>query len=1105
MLQPDDGPQFATAKQVFNTNYNGYTPAVIVTPTSQLDVQKAMAFAAANNLKVAPRGGGHSYVGASTANGAMVLDLRQLPGDINYDATTGRVTVTPATGLYAMHQVLAAAGRGIPTGTCPTVGVAGHALGGGLGANSRHAGLLCDQLTSASVVLPSGQAVTASATDHPDLFWALRGGGGGNFGVTTSLTFATFPSGDLDVVNLNFPPQSFAQVLVGWQNWLRTADRGSWALADATVDPLGTHCRILATCPAGSGGSVAAAIVSAVGTQPTGTENHTFNYLDLVRYLAVGNLNPSPLGYVGGSDVFTTITPATAQGIASAVDAFPRGAGRMLAIMHALDGALATVSPGATAFPWRRQSALVQWYVETSGSPSEATSWLNTAHQAVRAYSVGGYVNYLEVNQPPARYFVRDLRIPAMAAALLVLSAILVGGLWPLLMEQFSVRPNAADVERPYIQRNIEATREAYRIGGDWVQYRSYPGIGTKQPRDVPVDVTTIAKVRLLDPHILSRTFTQQQQLKNFFSFAEILDIDRYRIDGELQDYIVGVRELSPKSLTGNQTDWINKHTVYTHGNGFVAAPANRVNAAARDAENISDSNSGYPIYAVSDIASLGSGRQVIPVEQPRVYYGEVIAQADPDYAIVGGAPGSAPREYDTDTSKYTYTGAGGVSIGNWFNRTVFATKFAQHKFLFSREIGSESKVLIHRDPKERVQRVAPWLTTDDNPYPVVVNGRIVWIVDAYTTLDTYPYAQRSSLEGPVTSPTGIVRQGKQVSYVRNSVKATVDAYDGTVTLFQFDRDDPVLRTWMRAFPGTVKSEDQIPDELRAHFRYPEDLFEVQRSLLAKYHVDEPREFFTTNAFWSVPSDPTNDANATQPPFYVLVGDQQSAQPSFRLASAMVGYNREFLSAYISAHSDPANYGKLTVLELPTDTLTQGPQQIQNSMISDTRVASERTLLERSNRIHYGNLLSLPIADGGVLYVEPLYTERISTSPSSSTFPQLSRVLVSVREPRTEGGVRVGYAPTLAESLDQVFGPGTGRVATAPGGDAASAPPPGAGGPAPPQAVPPPRTTQPPAAPPRGPDVPPATVAELRETLADLRAVLDRLEKAIDAAETPGG
>ncbi len=405
VLTPGDGGQFATAKQVFNTNYNDSAPAAVVTPASAADVQKALAFAAANNLKVAPRSGGHSYVGASTANGTMVLDLRQLPGGINYDAASGQVTVAPATSLYAMHEALAAAGRGIPTGTCPSVGASGHALGGGIGAQSRHAGLLCDALRSATVVLPGGQAVTASAASNPDLFWALRGGGGGNFGVTTSLTFATFPTGDVDAVNLNFPPQSFAQVLVGWQNWLKTADRSSWALADATVDAMGTHCRILATCPAGSGSSVASAVTSAVGMQPTGTENHTFNYMDLVRYLAVGNLNPSPLGYVGGSDVFPTITPAAAQGIAAAVEAFPRGAGRMLAIMHAMDGALASVAPGATAFPWRQQSAMVQWYVETSGSPSAATSWLQTAHQAVRPYSVGGYVNYLEANDPPSRYF----------------------------------------------------------------------------------------------------------------------------------------------------------------------------------------------------------------------------------------------------------------------------------------------------------------------------------------------------------------------------------------------------------------------------------------------------------------------------------------------------------------------------------------------------------------------------------------------------------------------------------------------------------------------------------------------------------------------------
>jgi len=231
VLLADGGAQFATAKQVFNTNYNGSTPAAVVTVTSAADMQQTMAFAAAHNLKVAPRSGGHSYVGGSTANGTMVLDLRQLPGGINFDAASGQVTVTPATTLYELHQALAAAGRGIPTGTCPSVGAAGHALGGGMGAHSRHAGLMSDALTSASVVLPGGQAVTASAANNPDLFWALRGGGGGNFGVTTSLTFATFPTAEYDVVNLSFPPQSFAQVLVGWQNWLRTADRSSWALA----------------------------------------------------------------------------------------------------------------------------------------------------------------------------------------------------------------------------------------------------------------------------------------------------------------------------------------------------------------------------------------------------------------------------------------------------------------------------------------------------------------------------------------------------------------------------------------------------------------------------------------------------------------------------------------------------------------------------------------------------------------------------------------------------------------------------------------------------------------------------------------------------------
>ncbi|MFD6059875.1 UPF0182 family protein [Rhodococcus wratislaviensis] len=706
---------------------------------------------------------------------------------------------------------------------------------------------------------------------------------------------------------------------------------------------------------------------------------------------------------------------------------------------------------------------------------------------------------------------VRDLRIPAMATALLVLSAILVGGIYPALIEQFSVRPNAADRESPYIERNIAATRQAYGIGPDRVDYLDYPGVGTRPPRDIPTDVTTIANARLLDPTVLSRTFTQQQQLKNFYGFPEHLNIDRYTIDGQLTDYIVAARELSPNSLSGNQTQWINRHTVYTHGNGFIAAPANRVNAAVRDvAGQSASSDSGYPIYAVSDIASQVGGDQVIPVEQPRIYFGEVIAQADPDYAIVGGPEGAPPREYDTDTAQYTYTGTGGVPVGSWVNRLAFAARYGERNILFSGAIGSESKIIFNRDPATRVEHVAPWLTTDSNPYPAVVGGRIVWIVDGYTTAAHYPYSQVGSLAEPVVNDTGRTLAREEVSYVRNSVKATVDAYDGTVTLYQVDENDPVLGAWMKVFPGTVQPPTAIPTELRAHFRYPEDLFRLQRDLLAKYHVDDPREFFTTNAFWSVPSDPTADTGGEQPPYYVLVGDAGTAAPSFRLTSAMVGFNREFLSAYLSVHSDPENYGRIDILRLPTDTQTQGPRQTQNSMISDTRVASERTLLERSNRIYYANLLTLPIADGGILYVEPVFTERLTSTPNSSTFPQLARVLVSYREPGT-GGVRIGYAPTLAEALDQVFGTGTGAVATAPGGDATT---------------PPPTDGQPPASPPPGaPPAPPpgtsdqltAAVLELNDALANLReaqrtgdftaygAALDRLQQAIDTYLAAGG
>ncbi len=411
VLLPAGGAAFTSGKQVFNSLYDGSTPAAVVTVTSRDDVQKAVAFAAANKLKIAPRGGGHSYIGASTASGTMVLDLRGLPGGVSFDSASGNVTVPAATDLFAIHQALASAGRAIPTGSCPTVGVAGLALGGGLGADSRHAGLTCDALKSATVVLPSGDAVTASADDHPDLFWALRGGGGGNLGVTTSMTFATFPTADSDVVRVNFPPSAAAHVLTGWQSWLSAADRNTWGLVDLSVGSDQADCHVLATCPAGSGRGVADAIKSAVGVQPSGIENKTLSHMNLVMYLAGGNTTYPPEAFVAGSDVIGSMNLAAAQAIVAAIGKWPPAAGRASVLVDSLGGAVGDVDPAGSAFPWRRESAVVQWYASTpgGGQTATATAWLSDAHQAVQPHSVGGYVNYLEANTPASRYFGANL------------------------------------------------------------------------------------------------------------------------------------------------------------------------------------------------------------------------------------------------------------------------------------------------------------------------------------------------------------------------------------------------------------------------------------------------------------------------------------------------------------------------------------------------------------------------------------------------------------------------------------------------------------------------------------------------------------------------
>lgn len=619
----------------------------------------------------------------------------------------------------------------------------------------------------------------------------------------------------------------------------------------------------------------------------------------------------------------------------------------------------------------------------------------------------------------------KDLRIPALAVALMLLTSLVAGVAWPAILEQFSVAPNRAEKEREYIARNIDATRHAYGLGDDNVTYERNWGTkqgGKKAERSIAQDDVTLSNIRLLDPQVLSPTFTQQQQLRNFYGFSDELAVDRYEVDGKMRDFVVAARELNPNTLEGNQQDWINRHTVYTHGNGFIAAPARKVDEVARD---VGSARGGYPVYTVADLQSLERGRQggelELDLKQPRIYFGPLIASnptPNSDYAIVGRTGGN-PLEYDTEDSNYTYTGKGGVDVNNPFNRLMYAAHFESMNLLLTDRIGEDSRILYNRDPRERVHKVAPWLTTDSKTYPTVIDGRIKWIVDGYTTLTDLPYSERTSLTETTTdttNPDGVRREQlvtDKVSYIRNSVKATVDAYDGTVELYEFDEKDPVLKAWRGAFPDVVKPKSEISDELMAHMRYPGDMFKVQRELIARYHVSDPGVFFQNDAFWSVPSDPTakeNKGELAQPPYYVVAADPETGKPSFQLITPFRGLRREFLAAHMTVSSDPENYGKIHVRVLPTQTQTQGPKQAQDTMMSSDEVARERTLLEGTNDVINGNLLTLPVGDGQVLYVEPVYSKR---KDQESAFPKLLRVLVSYNG-------QVGYAPTIAEALEQV-------------------------------------------------------------------------------------
>jgi len=604
-------------------------------------------------------------------------------------------------------------------------------------------------------------------------------------------------------------------------------------------------------------------------------------------------------------------------------------------------------------------------------------------------------------------------RLPIVGTALLIVVALLLGTAYPWIVQRFQVDPSARAFEAPYLERNIEATREAYGIAD--VVETPYAATTDAEPGQLRGDAETTANIRIIDPALVSDTFAQLEQIKQYYDFADHLDVDRYEIDGKVQDTIIGVRELNVNN-TGAAATWDNDTVVYTHGYGVVAAAGN---------ERTPD---GLPAFLEAGIPSRGD----LGDFEPRIYFGE----NSPPYSIVGAPEGATPVELDypsgdeedSQNATTTYKGDGGPKLDNFFKQLIFAIKFQSEQIVLSNFVNEESQILYDRDPRLRVQKVAPYLTLDSDAYPAIVDEKVVWIVDGYTTSDNYPYSDIQSLSAAIAdthtreSPLAL----DNINYIRNSVKATVDAYSGEVTLYAWDEEDPVLQTWNKIFPNTLLPASEMSDQLLDHVRYPADLFKAQRTILGKYHVTNTDSFYSGDDAWVAPVDPTSPAATakSQPPYYLTMKVPGTDEPAFTLYSTYIPRSqgegtRNVLTGYLSVNADAGeNYGKFTLLTLPKQTTVRGPGQVQNDFNADPVVSTELNLLNQgSTAVRKGNLLTLPVG-GGLLYVQPVYVQ----STGETSYPVLQKVLVSF-------GDEIAFEPTLDAALDKIFGGDSGANA----------------------------------------------------------------------------
>ena len=752
--------------------------------------------------------------------------------------------------------------------------------------------------------------------------------------------------------------------------------------------------------------------------------------------------------------------------------------------LHYLTGAIRLQTPGpkmtlaarrhltALVFVFMALKAVAYWLdryglVFSQRSKFTGASYTDV-HSALPAKTILFWIAIVLALGVLASIWLRSVLLPGIGFAVLLILSIVISGIYPAAVQRFSVKPNASDKEAPYILRNINATRQAYGIvtekpGTGTVDYQTYPVSADPARSEVTTQNTTVDNIRITDPNLVSPTVTNEQKIRQVYAFADKLNVDRYTIDGTEHDYIVAAREADPANLQASQRNWINEHTAYTHGYGFVAAQAD------------TDITQAGASYAAGDIPPNPPSGPLTP-RTPQVYFGQLMS----DYSIVGAK--GKPREFDgTGNTRITYQGKGGVSLGGFFTRLAFAVKYKETNFVLNDAVSAPgAKIIYVRDPKQRVEKVAPFLTVDSDPYPFVdtESGHIMWMVDGYTTMANYPYSERQSLSDLTHTSLRQGQKDRQINYIRNSVKATVDAYDGTVKLYAWDNSDPVLNAWMKVFPNLVLPAKDMPSTVAAHVRYPQDLFDVQRALLAQYHVDDPIAFYNGSDRWAVPSDPFEPSAGDQPPYYVLAnapGDS-TATPEFQLTSPMLVNNSQNLAAYISADCDPGqNYGKLTVLTVSDKGAVQGPGQVANTFRTNPVMAANIRNLTiggtESNVIH-GNLLTLPLGDS-FLYVEPLY--------AASTFPTLARVQVSY-------GNNLGFGETLDDALsDFESGHTLGQTLGIVGGSGNTSGPGGGG-----------KTTTPPSTGPPASTSAPPPAASLTTLLSQLAAAQTALNAAYD-------